>query len=285
MLLLSIISTLAAFFLGESAVFFVLSRLYGFSIDFFLLFLAAEAGFDLVISVFLVLNRGFFYNIRSGEAEPRVNLSNKITLFRITMLPFLIFLIYASRMRSVGPALVISIALTFLSDFVDGRLARAKNLETYMGKILDSASDYLVLGATTAALCFFRRIKTWLFLLIAGRLFIHSLGMLILYFVRKKLSPQTTILGKVTIASIMVFLTLESAVLFLGRPLWMDYVEIAAGIMILLSVMDKLVYFVKSLGTLKNCPEVPEDQTQAFRRKKQQKTVFPEKASGSAAPL
>jgi phosphatidylglycerophosphate synthase len=244
---MSIISTVAAFFLGESAVFFILSRLYGFNVGYFLLFLAAEAGFDLVISVFLILNQGFFFNIRSGGAELRVNLSNKITLFRITMLPFLIFLIYASRTRSVGPALVISIALTFLSDFVDGRLARAKNLETYMGKILDSASDYLVLGATTAALCFFRQIKTWLFLLIAGRLFIHSLGMMILYLVRKKLSPQTTILGKVTIAAIMVFLVLESAVLFLGRPLWMDYVEIAVGAVIFLSVIDKVVYFAKSL--------------------------------------
>jgi phosphatidylglycerophosphate synthase len=247
MLLVSIVSTIVAFFLGESAVFFILSRLYGFRTDFFLLFLTVEAGFDLVVSVFLALNRSFFYNIRSGEAESRVNLSNKITLFRITMLPFLIFLIYASQKQNVGPALVVFIALTFLSDFVDGRLARAKNLETYMGKILDSASDYLVLGATAAALCFFRRIKTWLFLLIAGRLFIHSLGMMILYLVRKKLSPQTTILGKVTIAVIMIFLVLESAALFLGRPLWMDYAEIAVGAVIFLSVVDKVAYFVKSL--------------------------------------
>jgi phosphatidylglycerophosphate synthase len=248
MLLASIISTVALLFLGESAVFFTLSRLYGFDTDFFLLFLAAEAGFDLVVSTFLVLNRNFFYNIRSGEAELRVNLSNKITLFRITMLPFLIFLIYASQKQNAGPAPVIVLALTFLSDFVDGRLARTKNLETYIGKILDSASDYLVLGVTAAVFCFFRWIKTWLFLLIVGRLFIHSLGMMILYLVRKKLSPQTTILGKVTIAAIMVFLVLESATLFLGKPLWMDYVEIAVGIVIFLSIADKLVYFVKSLG-------------------------------------
>lgn len=221
--------------------------MYGFSTDFFVLFLAAHAGFDLVISVFLILNRGFFYNIHSGEAENTVNLSNKITLFRITMLPFLIFLIYASRKQSIGPALVIFIALTFLSDFVDGRLARAKNLETYMGTILDSASDYLVLGAIAATLCFFRLIKTWLFLFIAGRLFIHSLGMMILYFVRKKLSPQTTILGKVTIAVIMVFLVFESAALFLGRPLWMNYAEIAVGAVIFLSIIDKVVYFAKNL--------------------------------------
>jgi CDP-diacylglycerol--glycerol-3-phosphate 3-phosphatidyltransferase len=249
-----------ALFLAESAIFFVFCRIYGFSTDFFVLFLAVQAGFDLVISAFLILNRGFFYNIRSGEAETRVNISNKITLFRITMLPFLIFLIYASRKQSIGPVLVVSIALTFLSDFVDGRLARAKNLETYMGTILDSASDYLVLGVTTATLCFFRLIKTWLFLLIAGRLFIHSFGMMILYFVRKKLSPQTTILGKVTIAIIMVFLVLESAALFLGRPSWMDYAEITVGAVIFLSIIDKIVYFAKSFGEFRNRLESPEDQ-------------------------
>ncbi|MDR2144645.1 MAG: CDP-alcohol phosphatidyltransferase family protein [Treponema sp.] len=229
--------------------------------NFFVLFLAAQTGFDLVISVFLVLNRGFFYNIHSGNAETRVNLSNKITLFRITMLPFLIFLIYASRKQDAGPALVISIALTFLSDFVDGRLARAKNLETYMGTILDSASDYLILGATAATLCFFALIKTWLFLLIAGRLLIHSLGMMVLCFVRKKLSPQTTFFGKFTIAVIMVFMVLESAALFLGRPFWMDYAEIATGAVIVLSIIDKAVYFKKSLSAFKNRPESPEDQS------------------------
>ncbi|MDR2049711.1 MAG: CDP-alcohol phosphatidyltransferase family protein [Treponema sp.] len=279
MLLTSIVLTVALLFLGESAVFFMLSRLYGFDTDFFLLFLATQAGFDFVVSLFLAANRSCFYNIRSGEAESRVNLSNKITLFRITMLPFLIFLIYASQKQSVGPALVITVALTFLSDFIDGRLARAKNLETYMGKILDSASDYLILGTTAAALCFFRRIKTWLFLLIVGRLFIHALGMLILYLLRKKLSPQTTIAGKITIAVIMVFLVLEFAVLFLGRPLWMNYVEIAVGIVICLSVADKVIYFVKSLVEFKNRPEAP-DQTQAPSLKKQRKTASREKVPG-----
>jgi CDP-diacylglycerol--glycerol-3-phosphate 3-phosphatidyltransferase len=284
MLLTSIISTVVLLFLSESAVFFVLSCLYGFGTDFFLLFLAVQAGFDLAISVFLAANRNCFYHIRSGEAEIRVNLSNKITLFRITMLPFLIFLIYASQKQPVGPALVIAIALTFLSDFIDGRLARAKNLETYIGKILDSAGDYLVLGTTTAALCFFRQIKIWLFLLIAGRLFIHALGMLILYLLRKKLSPQTTIVGKFTIAAIMVFLVLESAILFLGRPSWMNYVEIAVGMVIFFSVIDKLVYFVKGIMEFKNRPEAPADQTQAPPLKEQRKNSIPEKAPGSAVP-
>jgi phosphatidylglycerophosphate synthase len=285
MLLTSIISTATLLFLGESAGFFILSRLYGFDTDFFLFFLAVQAGFNLVISVFLTINRGLFFNIRSGEAETRVNLPNKITLFRITMLPFLIFLIYASQKQPVGPTPAIVVALTFLSDFADGRLARAKNLETYMGKILDSVSDYLVLGTTAAAFCFFKLIKTWLFLLIIGRLFIHALGMMILYVLRKKLSPQTTMFGKVTIAAVMTFLALESATLFLGRPLWMNYAAIAVGIVIFLSIADKLVYFIKNVKEFRSRSGVPEDPTQASLPKKQRNNSFPEKASGSAVPF
>jgi phosphatidylglycerophosphate synthase len=184
------------------------------------------------------------------------------------MLPFLIFLIYASQKQPAGATPAIFVTLTFLSDFIDGRLARAKNLETYMGKILDSVSDYLVLGTISAAFCFFGLINTWLFLLIAGRLFIHALGMMILYLLRKKLSPQTTVFGKITIAAVMVFLALEAAALFLGKPLWMDCAEIAVGAVIVLSIADKIVYFVKSVKELKNPPVEAEDQVQSSFPKK-----------------
>lgn len=243
----SIAATVLAFFLGETAVFFVLVRLYRLSTGFFLFFLAAEAAFHLAVALLLIGKRAFFYNLQTGLPERGVNLSNKITLFRITMLPFLLFLI-AAQNHGVGPALVIATALTFVSDFFDGRLARAKNMETYMGKLLDSASDYLLLGTTTAAFFLLARLKTWLFAVIIGRLCVNALGMTILSLVRKKLSPQTTFLGKVTIAAIMILLVIESLALFMGAPFWLGYVEAAAGIMVGLSVFDKAVYFVKAAG-------------------------------------
>jgi phosphatidylglycerophosphate synthase len=205
---------------------------------------------------FLILGRSQFYNLHSGEREAKVNIANKITLFRISMLPLLVFFLlaleYFPRIKT-GPVLVIALALTFVTDIFDGKLARAKKLETYIGKILDSGSDYTLLGTTAISFYCFKLIKPWLFWIIIGRLFINALGMAILFLIKKKLRPQTTIFGKAAIAAIMVLLVLESAAAPLAGlsikvlPQVIRYIEIAAGIFIGLSVADKVVYFIKSV--------------------------------------
>jgi phosphatidylglycerophosphate synthase len=213
------------------------------------------------IMVFLILNRRHFYNFQSGKRETMVNGANKITLFRISMLPFLVFLLLAVERfsgripgRSAGPLLVFAFAVTFLSDFIDGKLARVRKLETYIGKILDSGSDYMLLGATAVSFFFFKLLKPWLFWIIIGRLFINALGMFTLFLVRKKLSPQTTIFGKVAIAAIMVLFVLESASISLPGsiggifPSIIRYIEIGTGVLLLLSVVDKIIYFLKAFN-------------------------------------
>jgi phosphatidylglycerophosphate synthase len=261
----SIIGTVLAYFFGEAGVFFILTRVYAFPGDFFLLFLAVHFVFQLGVMIFLILNTHHFYNFQSGEKETRVNWANKITLFRISMLPFLIFLLLAverfsggAPRHNTGPVLVSAFAITFLSDFVDGRLARSRKLETYIGKILDSGSDYMLLGTTAVSFFLTKLIKPWLFWTIIGRLFINALGMFILFLVRKKLSPQTTIIGKVAIAAIMILFVLESASIPLAEisggifPAVVGYIEIGVGILILLSVADKIVYFVRSFRSFKS---------------------------------
>jgi hypothetical protein len=41
-------------------------------------------------------------------------------------------------------------------------------------------------------------------------------------------------------------MVLESAAMFLGSPFWMFYAEIAAGIVIGVSVIDKALYFIRA---------------------------------------
>jgi len=232
---------------AETALFFGACRVYGLGDAFFMLFWAVQTAFCAVIAGFLLLNRPSFYNVHTNMRETRVNFANKITLFRISMLPFLVFLIFASNRRSVGPSLLIALAVTFASDFLDGRIARTKRLETHIGRILDSASDYVLLGTTAWAFFFFKVIKTWLFLLIIGRLFINALGMMILSLVRKKLLPQTTRLGKIAIAAIMILFVIETAAAIFGPWPWVAWIECAAAAVIGLSVIDKLLYFIRSM--------------------------------------
>jgi phosphatidylglycerophosphate synthase len=256
-LVVSIVITISAYFAGEAGIFFLLSGIFSFPRDFFLIYLSVHLAFQLGIAAFLIISRRQFYNLHSGQGETRVNGANKITLFRISMLPFLVFLLLAVERfpgKNTGPVLVIALALTFLSDLIDGRIARTKKLETYIGKILDSGSDYMLLGATAVSFFYFRLIRPWLFWIIIGRLFINALSMFVLFLVRKKLSPQTTIFGKVAIAAIMVLFVIEAAVIALGGistgvlPLIVRYAEIAVCILIVLSVIDKILYFVRSVS-------------------------------------
>ncbi|MDR2181763.1 MAG: CDP-alcohol phosphatidyltransferase family protein [Treponema sp.] len=242
----SLIITLSVLFSLQSAGFLVITALWALPSVHFYGFLAGQMLFFTVILCFLLKNQRFFYRIKTGERETFVNAANKLTLFRITMLPFLIFLTLASYHHGAGPVLSAAAALAFISDFFDGRISRKAGLESYMGKILDSASDYMLLGTIAAVFCYFRLLPLWLFLLIAGRLLFNGLVMLALFLILKKLHPQTTPFGKTAIAAIMILLVMEAAKP-LGLPFWIRYIEFAAGSLIAASVIDKILFFFRTL--------------------------------------
>ncbi len=81
-----------------------------------------------------------------------MNLPNKITIFRVCMIPvFLVFyLVDAIPFHNVIALAIFIIAC--LSDAVDGHLARKHNLVTNFGKFMDPLADKLLV--CTALLCF-----------------------------------------------------------------------------------------------------------------------------------
>ena len=86
-----------------------------------------------------------------------MNLPNKLTLGRILIIPFFVFfLVYnffedANISRMIAAALFIVASFT---DFLDGYLARSRNLITDFGKFMDPLADkFLILGAMFA-ICF-----------------------------------------------------------------------------------------------------------------------------------
>jgi CDP-diacylglycerol--glycerol-3-phosphate 3-phosphatidyltransferase len=249
----SIVKTLAVLFLLQCLAFWIFFRLWLFPPVFLAAFVVIQPLFHAVVLCFLLRNRRLFYNTASGKAENSVNGANTITLFRITMLPLLILLTLVSQKHGgrpggsgAGLALTAAFALTFASDFVDGRLARRRNQVTYIGRILDSACDYLLLGVSAGAFFYFDLLTGWLFALILIRLFLNAAVMLILFVIHRKLSPQTTPLGKIAIAAIMALLVLEAA-RTLPLPHWTGYAEPAAALVIGISLIDKLVFLVRGI--------------------------------------
>ena len=88
----------------------------------------------------------------------KMNLPNKLTMLRLCLVPvMMVFLLLpASLIRweiSYGVGLVLFI-LTALTDMLDGKIARARNLITNFGKFMDPVADKFMVIGTFLALLF-----------------------------------------------------------------------------------------------------------------------------------
>ncbi|MDR3139765.1 MAG: CDP-alcohol phosphatidyltransferase family protein [Treponema sp.] len=244
----SIRIVLGAYSLTEGAVFFFIARMFSFPLKFFFVFLGVQTAFHLGIFFFLTHNAPLFYNTKTKKRFSRINMANKVTLLRLTMLPFLLFLILAFQHYPVGFILLPVIGLTFFTDLIDGRLSRAKNEETPIGKILDSVSDYLLLGGIGIVYWIFRLLPPWLFAVLLARLFIQSLLMMILFLIQKRPEPQSTFFGKITVAAAMILFVAEPAAIVLAfLPPYIRNLEIILGALIGISLVDKGIFFIAAL--------------------------------------
>lgn len=83
-----------------------------------------------------------------------MNLPNKLTLGRIFLIPFFVFFLVYNIFDDPNVSRIISAALFIIAsvtDFLDGYLARSRNLITDFGKFMDPLADkFLILGAMFA---------------------------------------------------------------------------------------------------------------------------------------
>ena len=107
---------------------------------------------------------------RSVKSE-FLNAPNAITLVRIAAIPvFLFYTYYESRLHSFIAALLYTVTST--TDFLDGYIARKKNLVTVIGKFLDPLADKLVVMSALIMLVHLGRVGAWVVIVIMAREFI-----------------------------------------------------------------------------------------------------------------
>ncbi len=75
-----------------------------------------------------------------------MNLPNKLSLFRIILIPFFVLFYFLSHEWAVFVALFIFVLAAF-TDFLDGYIARKYNLVTDLGKLLDPIADKVLVCA------------------------------------------------------------------------------------------------------------------------------------------
>ena len=103
-----------------------------------------------------------------------MNLPNKLTMFRVILIPFfIVFLLVPITPVDKWIALGIFIVAS-LTDFLDGYIARKYHLVTNFGKFMDPLADKLLVCSALICLIELDRIPSWMVIIIIAREFVIS---------------------------------------------------------------------------------------------------------------
>ena len=103
-----------------------------------------------------------------------MNLPNKITVFRIFMIPFFVAFMLIKEIPYNEVIAGVIFIVASLSDLVDGKIARHYNLVTNFGKFMDPLADKLLVQSALICLMEKGLIPAWIVIVIISREFIIS---------------------------------------------------------------------------------------------------------------
>lgn len=176
-----------------------------------------------------------------------MNLPNKITVFRIFMIPFFVacMLIKEIPYHEIVAGVIFIIAA--LSDLVDGKIARHYNLVTNFGKFMDPLADKLLVQS--ALLCFVANglLPAWIAIVIMSREFIISGFRLVA--ADKGIVIAAGYLGKLKTVFQMVMSIM--LIFHFYHPIWQFAEQIFIWGSLILTVVSLVDYFIKNKDVLK----------------------------------
>ncbi|MGN8891016.1 CDP-diacylglycerol--glycerol-3-phosphate 3-phosphatidyltransferase [Dysosmobacter sp. HCP28S3_G4] len=166
-----------------------------------------------------------------------MNLPNKLTLLRILLIPVFMVVLYWGFPGAGYVALAIFI-IASLTDLLDGKIARARNLVTDFGKFADPLADKMLV---TAAMLWFvetGRMPAWALLIVICREFAVS-GLRMLAADKGKVIAAGWS-GKVKTASTMACIVL----MFLVQIQLLD--TLCVWVIVLTTLYSGVEYFAKN---------------------------------------
>lgn len=99
-----------------------------------------------------------------------MNLANKITIFRMFLVPIFMVVLYSDLSYASELAAGVFI-LASLTDTLDGYIARSRNLITDFGKFMDPLADKILVSAALISLVGLGKIPAWVVVVIIAREF------------------------------------------------------------------------------------------------------------------
>ncbi|MEL4106266.1 CDP-diacylglycerol--glycerol-3-phosphate 3-phosphatidyltransferase [Oscillospiraceae bacterium WX1] len=170
-----------------------------------------------------------------------MNLANKLTLFRIILIPIFLLVLYLDFPDSRYVALAI-FAVASLTDFADGHIARSRGQITDFGKFMDPLADKALVFA---ALLWFTQqglMPAWAVLIVVIREF--AVTALRLIAVDRGRVIAAGLSGKIKTASTMV------CILLMLLPIPALLVTACVAVIVLATLYSGIEYFIKNKDAL-----------------------------------
>lgn len=99
-----------------------------------------------------------------------MNLANKITVFRVCLVPIFMVVLNSDLEYNTYLAAIIFIFAS-LTDTLDGYIARSRNLVTNFGKFVDPLADKILVSAALISLVGLNKVPAWVVVIIIAREF------------------------------------------------------------------------------------------------------------------
>ena len=170
-----------------------------------------------------------------------MNTANKITLFRVILIPLFLLVCYLDFPYHLPVALAIFI-LASLSDFLDGYIARHRNQVTDFGKFMDPIADKVLVLSAMSMFVSWGRMPAWILVVVIAReLAVSALRMIAVDNGRVIAAGWS---GKVKTATTMVCICL----MLLPIPAALNAVCVA--LIVATTVYSGAEYFIKNRDVL-----------------------------------
>lgn len=181
-----------------------------------------------------------------------MNLPNKLTIFRIILVPVMVII---SLLNIQGTFLNIPISywiinlifiVASITDHLDGQIARKNNLVTTFGKFADPLADKILVLSAMLILVEFNKLPAWIPIIVLAREFVVS-GYRLIAVEKGGQVIAANIWGKLKtvtqmIAIILSFLDLNAFAAFINVKL--------TGFDLVINILSSLFMFVSVIATI-----------------------------------
>ena len=173
-----------------------------------------------------------------------LTIPNMLSLVRLLLIPVILWLYIGEQNNWAAIAVI---ALSGLTDVVDGRIARKYNMVSDFGKILDPIADKLTQGSLILCLTVTYDWMKWLIVLfIAKECVMAGMGLLVI----KQKDSVNSAQWHGKLSTVMLYATMILLIMFPGMPIpLVNTLIVACAVVILMSLVLYTKFYIGLFGS------------------------------------